>query len=135
MCIQIHAATFFSHVFIPALRFIGEESTAAGIKCELTDDPTWIIDPVDGTMNFVHGYPNVCVSIALWVNKVPEIGIIYNPVLEQLYTARRGQGAFMNGKEIHVSVEEGINQFKMIFINALKLFLRRTCFGHEICSR
>ncbi len=37
-------------------RFIGEESSAAGVKCELTDDPTWIIDPIDGTCNFVHRY-------------------------------------------------------------------------------
>jgi myo-inositol-1(or 4)-monophosphatase len=88
-------------------RFIGEESTATGIKCELTDEPTWIIDPVDGTMNFVHGYPNVCVSVALWVNKVAEIGIIYNPVLELFFSARRGQGAFLNGKPINVSHENG----------------------------
>jgi len=87
----------------PDHRFIGEESTATGIKCEFTDDPTWIIDPVDGTLNFVHGYPNVCVSVALWVNKVAEIGIIYNPVLELFFSARRGQGAFLNGKPIHVS--------------------------------
>lgn len=88
-------------------RFIGEESTAAGIKCELTDDPTWIIDPVDGTMNFVHGYPNVCVSVALWVNKVAQIGIIYNPILDLFFSARQGQGAFLNGKPIHVSHENG----------------------------
>ncbi|PSN40062.1 Inositol monophosphatase 1 [Blattella germanica] len=94
----------------PDHKFIGEESTAAGIKFELTDDPTWIIDPVDGTMNFVHGYPNVCVSVALWVNKEPEIGIIYNPVLEQLFTARRGQGAFMNERQIHVSKETDLSK-------------------------
>lgn len=94
----------------PDHRFIGEESTAAGIKCELTDDPTWIIDPVDGTMNFVHGYPNVCVSVALWVNKVAEIGIVYNPVLELFFSARRGQGAFLNGNPIHVSHENELSK-------------------------
>lgn len=94
----------------PGHRFIGEESTAGGIKCELTDDPTWIIDPIDGTMNFVHGYPNVCVSVALWVNKVAEIGIIYNPVLELFFSARRGQGAFLNGKPIHVSRENELSK-------------------------
>lgn len=88
-------------------RFIGEESTAAGEKCVLTDAPTWIIDPVDGTMNFVHGFPCVCISVALYVEKVPEIGIIYNPVLEQLFTARRGQGAFLNGDKIQASTTEG----------------------------
>lgn len=94
----------------PSHRFIGEESTAAGSKCELTDDPTWIIDPVDGTMNFVHGYPNVCVSVALWVNKVAQIGIIYNPILDLFFSARRGQGAFLNGKPIHVSHENELSK-------------------------
>ena len=88
-------------------RFIGEESTAAGAKCILTDDPTWIIDPVDGTMNFVHGLPLTAISIALLINKQAVIGIIYNPVLEQLYTAKIGQGAFLNGKQIRVSGQKG----------------------------
>lgn len=91
----------------PEHLFIGEESVSNGAKCELTDAPTWIIDPVDGTMNFVHGYPNVCVSIALLVNKIPEIGIIYNPVIDYLFEARRGLGAKLNGKVIHVSKETG----------------------------
>jgi len=65
-------------------------------------------------MNFVHGYPNVCTSIALWVNKVPEIAIIYNPILEQKFTARRGKGAFLNGKKIETSGEKGtLNQKKL----------------------
>lgn len=87
----------------PDHKFIGEETTASGVKPELTNAPTWIIDPVDGTMNFVHGYPFVCISVGLLINKVPEIGIIYNPVMEQLFTARKGQGAFLNGNKINVS--------------------------------
>lgn len=83
--------------------FIGEESVANGAQCNFTDKPTWIIDPIDGTMNFVHSFPHSCISIALFINKEPEIGIVYNPVLEQLFTARRGKGAFLNGKRIHVS--------------------------------
>lgn len=51
------------------LSFIGEEATSEGAKCELTDSPTWIIDPVDGTMNFVHSFPHSCISIALLVNR------------------------------------------------------------------
>lgn len=89
----------------PEHKFIGEEETSAGKKAELTDAPTWIIDPVDGTMNFVHSFPHSCISIALLVNKVTEIGIIYNPVLNQKFTACRGKGAFMNGKQINVSRE------------------------------
>lgn len=87
----------------PDHKFIGEEGSSLGNKVELTDAPTWIIDPIDGTMNFVHGLPFSCISIALLVNKVTEIGIIYNPVSEQLFTARRGQGAFLNGAPINVS--------------------------------
>uniref|UniRef100_A0A8D8FCF2 Inositol-1-monophosphatase n=1 Tax=Culex pipiens TaxID=7175 RepID=A0A8D8FCF2_CULPI len=89
----------------PDHRFIGEEETSAGKQAELTDAPTWIIDPVDGTMNFVHSFPHSCISIALLVEKVAEIAIIYNPILNQRFTARRGKGAFMNGKAIRVSGE------------------------------
>lgn len=87
----------------PTHKFIGEESVADGAKCVLTDDPTWIIDPVDGTLNFVHGYPNSCISVGLTINKEPVAGIIYNPILQQLFTAKKGKGAFYNGKQIHVS--------------------------------
>lgn len=90
--------------------FIGEESVAGGAKCELTDAPTWIIDPVDGTMNFVHGYPNVCVSVGLVINKEPVIGIIYNPVLGHFFEARKNQGAKLNGKEIHASKEKELSK-------------------------
>ena len=74
-----------------ASRFIGEESTSSGVKPDFTDAPTWIIDPVDGTMNFVHGYPNVCVSIGLTIDKVPVVGVVYVPVPNMLFTARKGK--------------------------------------------
>jgi len=70
--------------------------TAAGHKCELTDDPTWIIDPIDGTTNFVHGFPFVAVCIGLTINKEPVVGAIFNPFLDQLFTARKGNGAYLN---------------------------------------
>ncbi|XP_058833095.1 inositol monophosphatase 1-like [Topomyia yanbarensis] len=89
----------------PDHKFIGEEETSAGKQAVLENAPTWIIDPVDGTMNFVHSFPHSCISIALLVNKVAEIAIIHNPVLNQTFTARRGKGAFMNGKQIRVSGE------------------------------
>lgn len=87
----------------PDHKFIGEESVPNGSRCNLTDSPTWIIDPIDGTLNFVHGFPHSCISIALFINCHTEIGIIYNPILEQMFTAKRGQGAFLNGKQIYVS--------------------------------
>lgn len=92
----------------PDHRFIGEEETSEGKKAELTEAPTWIIDPVDGTMNFVHSFPHSCISIALLVERVAEIAIIYNPILNQKFTARRGKGAFLNGNRISVSGETSL---------------------------
>ena len=94
----------------PDHKFIGEEESSLGKKVELTDAPTWIIDPIDGTMNFVHGLPHTCISIALLIGKTTEIGIVYNPILEQLFTARKGQGAFMNGAPIQVSGEKELRK-------------------------
>ncbi|KAF0294502.1 Inositol monophosphatase 1 [Amphibalanus amphitrite] len=91
-------------------RYIGEESVSLdGEKVELTDDPTWIIDPVDGTMNFVHSFPFICVSIGLTVNKEPVVGVIYNPVLDHMYHARKGCGAFLNNQKISASGETGMH--------------------------
>lgn len=82
---------------------IGEESSSSGEKSiKWTDAPTWIIDPIDGTMNFVHTNPFTCVSIGVTVNKQCVIGIVYSPFLDKLYTARKGCGAFCNGKPIRV---------------------------------
>ncbi|XP_012139067.1 inositol monophosphatase 1 isoform X2 [Megachile rotundata] len=88
----------------PKHKFIGEETVSATQHLpELTDDPTWIIDPIDGTTNFVHSFPFTCISIALVAKKELEIGIVYNPILEQLFTARKGRGAYLNGKPIKSS--------------------------------
>ncbi|XP_020294798.1 inositol monophosphatase 2-like [Pseudomyrmex gracilis] len=92
----------------PDHRFIAEESTKE--LPELTDTPTWIIDPIDGTMNFIHGFPHTCVVIGLAVKKQMVLGIVYNPVLEQLFTARKGRGAFLNGEPIHVSKIEDLSK-------------------------
>lgn len=80
------------------------------MKCELTEAPTWIIDPVDGTLNFVHSFPHSCISIGLLIDRVAEIAIIYNPILKQLFTARRGKGAFYNNERIHVSGQKELSQ-------------------------
>ncbi|XP_053990426.1 uncharacterized protein LOC128890343 [Hylaeus anthracinus] len=93
----------------PNHRFIGEESTGKELP-ELTDDPTWIIDPIDGTTNFIHGFPHTCVVIGLAINKEMVIGIVYNPILEQLFTARKGRGAFLNDKPIRVSQVQDLSK-------------------------
>ncbi|XP_028659517.1 inositol monophosphatase 2 [Erpetoichthys calabaricus] len=94
----------------PSHSFIGEESSAAGEKCCLTDNPTWIIDPIDGTCNFVHSFPMVAVSIGFAVNKELEFGVIYHCLEENLYTARKGHGAFCNGLKLQVSKETDLSK-------------------------
>ena len=64
---------------------------------------TWIIDPIDGTTSFVHGQPFFSVSIALYKNKLPLAGAVYAPVLDELFTAEKGAGSFLNGRKITVS--------------------------------
>ncbi|XP_031175032.1 inositol monophosphatase 1-like [Sander lucioperca] len=94
----------------PTHRFIGEESVAAGEVCVLTDSPTWIIDPIDGTTNFVHAFPFVAVSIGFSVNKQMQFGVVYSCLEDKMYTARRGNGAFCNGEPLQVSQQEDVKQ-------------------------
>lgn len=94
----------------PSHSFIGEESVAAGAPSVLTDDPTWIIDPIDGTTNFVHRFPFVSVSIGFTVKKEIEFGIVYSCIEDKMYTARKGKGSFCNGVPIKVSGQEDISK-------------------------
>ena len=83
----------------PTHAFIGEESYSKGSSKDYLvtpDVPTWIVDPLDGTVNFTHGFPMFCVSIALCINAHPVIGVIYAPLLNQLFSACKGQGAWLN---------------------------------------
>ncbi|KAI3456550.1 hypothetical protein Pfo_013213 [Paulownia fortunei] len=95
----------FLKLQFPDHKFIGEETTAACGATELTDEPTWIVDPLDGTTNFVHGFPFVCVSIGLTIGRIPTVGVVYNPIMDELFTAVRGKGAFLNGKPIKASTQ------------------------------
>jgi myo-inositol-1(or 4)-monophosphatase len=63
----------------------------------------WVIDPLDGTTNFLHGVPQFAVSIALKVKGRLEIGVVYDPITEEMYTASRGEGALLNDRKIRVS--------------------------------
>ena len=62
----------------------------------LTAEPTFVVDPVDGTVNFVHGHPYVSISLALCVALKPVVGVVYNPFTKTLYSAIRGHGSFLN---------------------------------------
>lgn len=63
----------------------------------------WVIDPLDGTTNYVHGFPFVCVSIALQKNGKSVVGVVYNPILNELFFAEKGKRCVRNDEEIHVS--------------------------------
>jgi myo-inositol-1(or 4)-monophosphatase len=69
---------------------------------------SWIIDPLDGTVNYVHGHPFTCISIAFWDEQGPAVGVVNAPFVGEVYHAVRGGGAFLNDEPIRVSaVEEG----------------------------
>ncbi len=83
----------------PGHDIIAEEGAYlhAGSPCR------WIIDPVDGTTNYAHGYPWFCSSIALEVEGELVVGVIYNPIYDELFTALKGEGAYLNGNRLSVS--------------------------------
>ncbi|MGP7987001.1 MAG: inositol monophosphatase family protein [Desulfobaccales bacterium] len=94
--------------------FLAEETAAAGggegSAPQASPPPAseprpcrWIIDPLDGTVNFAHGFPAFCVSIALEVEGRLEYGVVYDPMRDELFEGRRGQGALLNGRAIQVS--------------------------------
>ncbi len=73
-------------------------------------DHIWIIDPLDGTTNFIHGFPVYCVSIALQVRGKLEQAVIYDPTRNDLFTATKGRGAYMNERRIRVSKRVRLNE-------------------------
>lgn len=86
----------------PDHRFIGEEATDEPQEPSHSD-LCWIVDPLDGTTNYVHGLRSFAVSIALYHRTTPLVGTVLDPVLDECYWAARGQGAKLNGDSIHAS--------------------------------
>lgn len=82
----------------PDHAILAEESGQHG-----DSDHVWMIDPLDGTTNFLHGYPQYAVSIACKIRNHIEIAVVYNPATDELFTAERGRGAMLNNKRIRVS--------------------------------
>jgi myo-inositol-1(or 4)-monophosphatase len=85
----------------PDHAILAEEGTNKGKNPDA--EYLWIIDPLDGTTNFLHGFPQYCVSIALAHRGVVQQGVIYDPVRNDLFTATRGRGAFLNDRRMRVS--------------------------------
>jgi myo-inositol-1(or 4)-monophosphatase len=96
----------------PEFDFLGEETDYAegSPRPSPSITPRWILDPLDGTTNYIHQLPIFCISLALEVNKEIVLGIIDVPMLNQTFTAIKGQGAFCNGKKISVSKCSEISQ-------------------------
>ena len=91
----------------PGYGFIGEEGGAR----EGTDKShTWIVDPLDGTTNFLHGIPHFAISIGLQREGVMIAGLIYNPANDDLYIAERGKGAFLNDQRLRVAGRRQLNE-------------------------
>lgn len=94
----------------PDHKVLGEEGVAPGTEASIealekalaASDYLWIVDPIDGTTNFVHGFPFCSTSIALVYRGEVTVGVIYEPFRDELFVARRGEGAYLNGEPIHV---------------------------------
>lgn len=84
------------HEAYPDISFFCEEE-----KGELKS-PSWILDPIDGTTNYVYGYNMSSVSLALYDNDSVVFGVVYNPYTNEFFTAEKGKGAYLNGQQIHV---------------------------------
>jgi myo-inositol-1(or 4)-monophosphatase len=82
-----------------------EESGEAGQSTH-----TWLIDPLDGTTNFLHGFPHYCVSIALRVGEEVMVGVVHDPTSGRMFTAVRGRGAFLDGMRISVANRPGLRE-------------------------
>lgn len=88
---------------IPGSNIISEEADENRYDLE---KPTWILDPVDGTTNFMYGHRHSAISLALFTEGKPTMGIIYNPEADEMFIAQSGKGATLNGKDIKVSSNE-----------------------------
>lgn len=91
----------------PDYGFILEEN--ANIEGKDTSN-TWVIDPLDGTTNFLHGIPHFAISIALVRDADVFAGVIYNPATDEMYWAEKGQGAFLNGRRLRVSARADMSE-------------------------
>lgn len=97
--LRAHLAAAF-----PQDAFLGEETGAHG-----SGGRRWIVDPLDGTLNFLQGFAHWCVSVALWDEQGPLVGCVLDPIKGDEFTAARGQGARWNGAPMHVSGQPGLD--------------------------
>ena len=90
----------------PEIPLLGEEGNTGDVDAEYR----WVVDPIDGTVNFTYGIPHACVSIALQRHGRTEVGVVFDPFCDELWTASRGKPALLNGKKIEVSQRTKLNE-------------------------
>jgi myo-inositol-1(or 4)-monophosphatase len=104
------------------------------------DEYQWVIDPLDGTTNFIHGYPHFCISLALKHKDKLMHGVIYDPVKNDIYSASRGEGAQLNDRRIRISkrteienaiigatLPSSVMHYRDDFLNAIKSLMENSC--------
>lgn len=99
---------------LPGASFFGEEETEGNTGAKSKGEYIFYIDPIDGTTNFMFGYHHSCVSVGLMHRGRMQAGFVYNPYVDEMYTAVRGQGSFLNGRRLNLqdkSIGEGIVAF------------------------
>ena len=102
-----HAIAAVIQRAFPSHAILGEEAHEAG---DVHAEHLWVVDPIDGTNNFAHKIPHWAVSIAYYHHGVAQCGVIYNPVREEWHTAALGQGAFHDGRQVHVEEASLLNE-------------------------
>lgn len=91
--------------------FVGEETLPEAAAAPApVDRPRWIVDPLDGTSNYVHDFPAYCVSVALALGDEILVGAIYDPLRDEMFTARAGGGAFLDGKPVRVAATQDVGE-------------------------
>jgi myo-inositol-1(or 4)-monophosphatase len=98
----------------PEYGWLSEETVDSPDR--LSKDRVWVVDPLDGTKEFIEGVPNFVVSVALVEKGEPIVGVLYNPVTKETFTAAKGEGAFLNGDPIRCSTKE--NLVDMVILNS-----------------
>lgn len=104
-----HAARSFLLDQFPAHRFLGEEDGPNPTAPPAGSPPTWVVDPLDGTTNYVHNVPCYCVSIGLYVDGDTPVGVVFDPRQDELFSAAAGHGATLNGKPIRTSTTAALD--------------------------
>ena len=98
----------------PEYGWLSEESIDSTER--LNKERVWIVDPLDGTKEFIEGLSNFVVSVALVENGVPIVGVLFNPVTDQIFTAAQGKGAQLNGKTVQCATKDNLGD--MVILNS-----------------